>query len=105
MYVSIMQALIWRAVECVSHAHSIDLVVSEDGSTYYWSLFGTLRRFQSSDHVNRDFCGECSASVFFHTSERAGTLDIARGCGQKMCPGELLVWMVRRTDAFTGRCC
>jgi hypothetical protein len=60
-----------------------DLIVQADGSIHYsGSLFGTLRRFQSSQHANRDFCGQCGASVFFHTTKRPGMLDIAMGLVQ-----------------------
>lgn len=43
------------------------------------TLFGTLRRYQSSPHVFRDFCGRCGASVFFYTTERPGIVDVAMG--------------------------
>ncbi|KIV84848.1 hypothetical protein PV11_00601 [Exophiala sideris] len=56
-----------------------DRVYTEEGSVHDGSLFGTLCRYQSSELATRDFCGKCGASVFFHTIDRPGKVDIAFG--------------------------
>lgn len=54
-------------------------LIQPNGAIHDGSLFGTLKRFQSSDHVMRDFCSRCGSCVFFYTTHRPGKLDIAFG--------------------------
>lgn len=40
---------------------------------------GSLRRYQSSDGVYREFCGKCGATVFWRCDERPDLLDVSVG--------------------------
>lgn len=57
----------------------LDRVIREDGKQLDSSLYGTLRRYQSSEHKSRDFCSVCGASVFSCDSGRPGVVDILLG--------------------------
>ena len=55
-------------------------VVWSDGSAYDESKpHSSVKRFQSSDHAYREFCGKCGALVTWHSSKEPGTIDIAAG--------------------------
>lgn len=41
--------------------------------------FGTLKRFESSPGVYREFCGCCGATVFWHCEERPHLVDVSVG--------------------------
>ena len=40
---------------------------------------GTLRQYQSSVGVYREFCGKCGATVFWHCDERPNLIDVSVG--------------------------
>ena len=54
-------------------------VIRDDGRPVDNSLFGTLRRYQSSEHKSRDFCSTCGASVLCYDRGRAGLVDVLLG--------------------------
>ncbi|KAH8590845.1 hypothetical protein B0O99DRAFT_691155 [Bisporella sp. PMI_857] len=41
--------------------------------------FGTLKRYDSSEGVWREFCGTCGATVFWHCAERPDLVDVSAG--------------------------
>lgn len=49
-----------------------------DGSSIDFN-FGTLKRYNSSPGVFREFCGICGATVFWHCQERPELLDVSVG--------------------------
>ena len=40
---------------------------------------GTLKRYQSSEGIYREFCGKCGATVFWHCDERPYLIDVSVG--------------------------
>jgi len=55
-------------------------IFSEDGSVLDWEKgMGTLRTYDSSEGVWREFCGRCGASVFWHCKERPELVDVSVG--------------------------
>ncbi|TVY34193.1 hypothetical protein LOCC1_G008540 [Lachnellula occidentalis] len=53
-------------------------IFQEDGRPLDFNM-GTLKRYDSSKNVFRDFCGLCGATVFWHSTERPGLMDISVG--------------------------
>ena len=60
---------------------------------------GTLKQFESSPSVYREFCSECGATVFWHCDERPDLIDVS--VGLLHAPGGVLAldWL----DWHTGR--
>ncbi len=40
---------------------------------------GTLKRYDSSEGVYREFCSKCGATVFWHSDSRPGVIDVSAG--------------------------
>ncbi len=40
---------------------------------------GTLKRYESSEGVQREFCSRCGATVFWHADRRPGIVDVSVG--------------------------
>ena len=40
---------------------------------------GTLKRYDSSEGVYREFCSRCGATVFWHSDSRPGLIDVSAG--------------------------
>jgi len=40
---------------------------------------GTLKRYESSEGVQREFCGRCGATIFWHCEERPDLIDVSVG--------------------------
>ena len=49
-----------------------------DGSPLDFAM-GTLKQYNSSEGVWREFCGVCGAVVFYHNDERPGLIDVSVG--------------------------
>ncbi|KAL8729949.1 MAG: hypothetical protein Q9166_004394 [cf. Caloplaca sp. 2 TL-2023] len=49
-----------------------------DGKELDFSM-GTLKRYSHTKWGNREFCGTCGATVFWHSDERPGIIDISAG--------------------------
>ena len=58
---------------------TIDISLDAEGREKYKVPFGTLKEYQSSEHVKRYHCGTCGATVFFTSDERRGLVDVAVG--------------------------
>lgn len=50
----------------------------EDGQPLDFGM-GTLKRYESSVGVWREFCGKCGATVFWHCRERSELIDVSVG--------------------------
>lgn len=53
-------------------------IFQEDGKEMSYEM-GTLRRYESSEDVWREFCAVCGATVFWHNKERPGLVDVSIG--------------------------
>ncbi|TVY84924.1 hypothetical protein LSUE1_G002979 [Lachnellula suecica] len=53
-------------------------IFHEDGTPLDFER-GTLKRYESSKGVWREFCGTCGATVFWHCEERSGLIDVSVG--------------------------
>lgn len=53
-------------------------IVQANGQLLDFSM-GTLRRFQSSEGIYREFCRSCGATVFWHCDERPDLIDVSVG--------------------------
>lgn len=53
-------------------------VFQEDGKLLDYKM-GTLKRYESSKGVEREFCGICGATVFWHDDQRPGLIDVSVG--------------------------
>ncbi|PGH05677.1 hypothetical protein GX51_02837 [Blastomyces parvus] len=52
---------------------------TSDGSNLAYDDLGTLKQYKSSPGVFREFCGVCGATVFWHSDERPGVVDVSVG--------------------------
>lgn len=59
-------------------------IFKDDGTPLDFDL-GTLKRYQSSEGVMREFCKVCGATVFWHCDERPDVIDVSVGI---LDPGE-----------------
>ncbi|KAL3463159.1 Mss4-like protein [Aspergillus heterothallicus] len=62
---------------------------------------GTLKRFESSPAVYREFCNRCGASVFWHCDKRPQLIDVSVGllqAGSGSRAEEWLEWATQRTS-------
>ena len=53
-------------------------IVQEDGSALDYAM-GSLKRYDSSDDVWREFCRVCGATVFWHCEWRPSIVDVSIG--------------------------
>ncbi|KAH9213644.1 Mss4-like protein [Leptodontidium sp. 2 PMI_412] len=53
-------------------------ISQEDGTPLDFAM-GTLKSYQSSEGVLREFCGVCGATVFWHCEERPELIDVSVG--------------------------
>ncbi|KAF4637114.1 hypothetical protein G7Y89_g976 [Cudoniella acicularis] len=53
-------------------------IFQEDGSPLDFNM-GTLKNYESSAGVEREFCGVCGATVFWHCEERPDLIDVSIG--------------------------
>jgi len=53
-------------------------IFQEDGRPLDFSI-GSLKRYESSKDISREFCGVCGASVFWHCEERPDLIDVSAG--------------------------
>jgi hypothetical protein len=53
-------------------------VFQEDGQPLDFNM-GTLKRYESSKDISREFCGVCGATVFWHCEERPELMDVSVG--------------------------
>ncbi|TVY12976.1 hypothetical protein LARI1_G009320 [Lachnellula arida] len=53
-------------------------IFQEDGKPLDFNM-GTLKRYDSSKNIFREFCGVCGATIFWHSTERPGLMDISVG--------------------------
>jgi hypothetical protein len=53
-------------------------IVQEDGPALDYGM-GTLKRYHSADDVEREFCGVCGATVFWHCGWRPSIVDVSIG--------------------------
>jgi hypothetical protein len=54
---------------------------------------GTLRRFESSPGVDRQFCGACGASVYWHCDGRPDLVDVCVGLLNSECGARAEDWL------------
>ncbi|PGH13653.1 hypothetical protein AJ79_03501 [Helicocarpus griseus UAMH5409] len=52
---------------------------ASDSSSLAYNDLGTLKRYNSSPGVYREFCSACGATVFWHCEERPGVVDVSVG--------------------------
>ena len=53
-------------------------ILQPDGKPFDFKA-GTLKRYNSSKGVYREFCSKCGATVFFHADRRPGLIDVSAG--------------------------
>lgn len=53
-------------------------ITTTDGRPLSFSL-GTLRQYESTHGIYREFCGKCGATVFWHCDQRPDLLDVSVG--------------------------
>jgi hypothetical protein len=53
-------------------------IFQDDGRQMEYDM-GTLRRYDSSPGIFREFCSVCGATVFWHCEERPGLVDVSVG--------------------------
>jgi len=53
-------------------------IFQEEGKPFDFHM-GTLKRYDSSKNIFREFCAVCGATVFWHSTERPGLMDISVG--------------------------
>lgn len=53
-------------------------ILQSNGQPLHFSM-GTLRQFQSSEGIYREFCSSCGATVFWHCDERPDLIDVSVG--------------------------
>ena len=53
-------------------------LMNRDGSELRYG-FGTMKTYSSSSSVEREFCGRCGATIFWHDEERPGVVDLSVG--------------------------
>jgi hypothetical protein len=53
-------------------------IFQEDGKPLDFNM-GTLKRYESSKDVSREFCGVCGATIFWHCEWRPELLDVSVG--------------------------
>ena len=53
-------------------------ITQPDGTPLDFSA-GTLKRYESSQGVHREFCSKCGATVFYHADRRPGLIDVSAG--------------------------
>lgn len=61
---------------------------------------GTMRQYNSSEGVYREFCGNCGATVFWHCDERPSLIDVSVGLIQSNIAraGHWLEWATGRVS-------
>ena len=60
---------------------------------------GTLRRYESSQGVWREFCAVCGATVFWHCEERPSVVDVSVGLLDPVEGARVEGWL----EWWTGR--
>lgn len=64
-------------IQCWAFIPKANLFINQGKALTYET--GTMRRFESSPGVYREFCGTCGATVFWHCDERPGVVDVSVG--------------------------
>ncbi|QGA17855.1 hypothetical protein EYB26_005531 [Talaromyces marneffei] len=64
-------------IQCWAFIPKANLVMNQ-GNTFTYET-GTMKRFESSPGVYREFCDTCGATVFWHCDERPGVVDVSVG--------------------------
>jgi hypothetical protein len=73
-------------------------IVQEDGLPLDFKM-GTLKRYESSKEVWREFCGVCGATVFWHCAWRPELIDVSIGLFDPHEGARVERWL----DWWTGR--
>jgi len=73
-------------------------IKKEDGSPLDYDM-GTLKRYESSKDIWREFCGCCGATVFWHCKERPDLIDVSVGLLDPKEGARVEGWL----DWWTGR--
>lgn len=64
-------------IQCWAFIPKANLLINQDDPFTYET--GTMKRFESSPGVYREFCSTCGATVFWHCDERPGVVDVSVG--------------------------
>lgn len=72
-------------------------ILQEDGKPLDFSS-GTLKRYESSSGVHREFCGRCGATVFWHCDERPDIIDVSVGLFDSSQGARVESWLDWWTD-------
>ncbi|KAH8759600.1 Mss4-like protein [Hyaloscypha finlandica] len=74
-------------------------VFQKDGSPIDFNL-GTMKSYESSKDIWREFCRVCGATIFWHCKERPELLDVSVGLLDPKEGARVESWL----DWWTGRC-
>jgi hypothetical protein len=64
-------------IQCWAFIPKANLLINQSDILTYET--GTMKRYESSPGVYREFCGTCGATVFWHCDERPGVVDVSVG--------------------------
>lgn len=64
-------------IQCWAFITKANLLINQ-GDTFTYKT-GTMKQFESSPGVYREFCSMCGATVFWHCDERPGVVDVSVG--------------------------
>lgn len=73
-------------------------IFKEDGSPIDYNM-GTLKQYESSKDIWREFCSICGATVFWHCKERPNLIDVSIGLLDPAEGARVEGWL----DWWTGR--
>ncbi|KAI7973436.1 hypothetical protein EIK77_008345 [Talaromyces pinophilus] len=65
-------------IQCWAFIPKANLLINQGNDALTYET-GTMKRFESSPGVYREFCGTCGATVFWHCEERPGVVDVSVG--------------------------